>query len=130
MPISRTLRLASSTRARKRGEWWCATPVSGARGGGGRRPVVADDVIEGVALDQQDQVLHALGARLDVAVEQRAVGGDPHPMGDPMDLEPALGSDLLMEDLPAHALAEHFRAAPGQRVEADLAQALEHPFRR
>src|SRR5436190_5307896 len=70
----------------------------------------------------------ALGARLDVAVKQRGVGRNPEPMRDLVDLEPALGADLLMEDLAPHALAEHLGTTARQRVEPRLAQTLEHPL--
>ena len=81
-------------------------------------------------LAQVDQVLHALGARLDVAVQQRGVARDAEPVRDLVDLEPALRADLLVEQFAPYALAEHLGAAARQGVESRLTQLASAPSRR
>jgi hypothetical protein len=63
---------------------------------------------------------------LDVAEQERRVRADAHPVGDPVDLEPAVGPDLLLEQDLAHPLAEHLGAAARHRVHAGLDHLGEH----
>ena len=70
---------------------------------------------------QLAQVIHAVGERLDVAVEHGAGAAPPQPMPGAMDVEIFLGGFLALGDRGADFLAEDLRAAAGERIEAGVA---------
>ena len=60
---------------------------------------------------QAEQMVDPLLIGLDVAVEQRAVRGDAHPVGRVVDVEPDVGMLLARCDEPPHTIGEHLGAA-------------------
>jgi hypothetical protein len=65
---------------------------------------------------QRDQVFDTLCRRLHVAVEHRGVAVDAELMRRAVDVEPAVGPDLALEDFIVHAIVEDLRAAAGERA--------------
>src|SRR3972149_4063315 len=100
---------------------------NGAPGRAGEEPRVADLVGERdegqeasravLLFSQAQEVLHALGQGLDVAVEHRGVGADPQRVGDAVDLAPPVGVRLAgVPELLLQPAGEDLRAASGHRV--------------
>ena len=72
------------------------------------------------------QVIDALGRRLDVPVEHRDVGAHAHLVRGAVHRQVAITVALVVGDLPADARGEDLGAAAGQRIEPRRAQLLEH----
>ena len=72
------------------------------------------------------QVIDALGHRLDVAVEHRHVGAHAEAVRGAVHRQVAVAVALVVGDLAAHPRREDLGAAAGQRIEAGLAQLHQH----
>ena len=74
---------------------------------------------------QGEQVVDAVFPAFEVAEKHRAVGGNAHPVGGAVDLEPAFARAFVGADLPADVRCEDFRAAARHRIEPRFAQRLQ-----
>ncbi len=67
-------------------------------------------------------MLDALLFGLDVSVQHGGVGGEPHFVGRPRDIEPLLAADFVVADDFPDARIENLRAAAGERVHTRFLQ--------
>ena len=67
---------------------------------------------------QLPQMIHAVGEALDVAVKHGAGAAPAEPVPGAVDVQIFLGGFLAAGDVRADFLAENFRAAAGERIEA------------
>ncbi len=71
---------------------------------------------------QLPQMIHAVGKAFDVAVKHRAGAAPAEPVPGAVDVQIFLGGFLALGDGAADFLAENFRAAAGERIEAGVLQ--------